>query len=378
MDNKLISEITKIQSMMGILVEQEQPLEPLVSGDLTIKFTNFNPGNSTWDKNKVYVNGVSDKDLIKLKELHLSNNNSKVILKNIHTNEVFTFPNKVMEITSNNKVRISDSEYSKIKTELETNEIQLNKDFLKKMESGFPDFMIKTMREVYPNNWGKNSFTDSEGICNTEEGLINIGDTNVPGQTWSILNYFDTNPKVIEELINWFYGGMFNNDETPLKSSIQDFEKWIYNNREEIFKGSNLDKLVSLNRRSYENGIKSENSTITKLTESPFNIPRENIKQYCSGSKEDRFEAKDLMIETPEGNKHIQIKPLEWFKIDENTGEYIVKTYYMKNYKGYLKRYGLDYVAFINNKNLLVFDNKDYVLDGYHYVKFKNKPIEKI
>jgi hypothetical protein len=84
------------------------------------------------------------------------------------------------------------------------------------------------------------------------------------------------------------------------------------------------------------------------------------------------------MIETPEGKKHIQIKPLEWFKIDENTGEYIVKTYYMKNYKGYLKRYGLNYVAFINNKNLLVFDNKDYDLDGYHYVKFKNKPVEQI
>ena len=43
MDKKLISEITKIQSMMGILVEQEQPLEPLVSGDLTIKYSNFAP-----------------------------------------------------------------------------------------------------------------------------------------------------------------------------------------------------------------------------------------------------------------------------------------------------------------------------------------------
>jgi hypothetical protein len=171
---------------------------------------------------------------------------------------------------------------------------------------------------------------------------------------------------------------MFNNDETPLKSSIKDFENWVRTNKEEIFRGSNLDKLVSLNRTSYENGIKSENTTIDKLTQPPFNIPRENIKQYCSGSREDRFEAKDLMIETPEGKKHIQIKPLEWFKIDENTGEYIVKTYYMKNYKGYLKRYGLNYVAFINNKNLLVFDNKDYDLDGYHYVKFKNKPVEQI
>ena len=48
MDKKLISEITKIQSMMGILVEQDQPLEPLVSGDLTIKYSNFAPDTNLW------------------------------------------------------------------------------------------------------------------------------------------------------------------------------------------------------------------------------------------------------------------------------------------------------------------------------------------
>ena len=85
MDKKLISEITKIQSMMGILVEQEQPLEPLVSGDLTIKYSNFAP-DTKFKKDYVYINGVSDKDITKLKELKLSNTNSKVILKNYNTN----------------------------------------------------------------------------------------------------------------------------------------------------------------------------------------------------------------------------------------------------------------------------------------------------
>lgn len=375
--NIIIEELDRIKTLMGILVEQEQPLEPLISGDLTIKYSNFAP-DTKFKKDYVYINGVSDKDITKLKELKLSNTNSKVILKNYNTNETFEFPQKEVKITMNGKLYILDTEYNKIINTLETHEIELNKDFLKKMESKFPDFMIKVMKEVYPDNWGKNGFTDSEGICDTEEGLINIEGTNVPGQTWSILNYFDTNPKVIQQLIEWFYSGVFNNDETPLKSSIKDFENWITTNKEEIFKGDKLNKLVSLNRTSYENGIKSENTTIDKLTQSPFNIPRKNIKQYCSGSREDRFEAKDLKIETPDGDKHVQIKPLEWFKIDEKTGEYIVKTYYMKNYKGYLKRYGLNYIAFINNKNILVFDNKDYELEGYHYVKFKNKPIEKI
>ena len=66
--NIIIEELDRIKTLMGILVEQEQPLEPLVSGDLTIKYSNFAP-DTKYQKNYVYINGVSDKDVTKLKEL---------------------------------------------------------------------------------------------------------------------------------------------------------------------------------------------------------------------------------------------------------------------------------------------------------------------
>jgi len=134
--NIIIEELDRIKTIMGILVEQEQQLEPLVSGDLTIKYSNFAPDRN-FRKNYVYINGVSDKDITKLKELKLSNTNSKVILKNYNTNETFEFPQKEVKITINGKLYILDTEYNKIIKTLETHEIELNKDFLKKWSQSF-------------------------------------------------------------------------------------------------------------------------------------------------------------------------------------------------------------------------------------------------
>ena len=111
--NIIIEELDRIKTIMGILVEQEQPLEPLISGDLTIKYSNFAP-DTKFKKDYVYINGVSDKDVTKLKELKLSNTNSKVILKNYNTNETFEFPQKEVKMTMNGKLYILDTEYNKI------------------------------------------------------------------------------------------------------------------------------------------------------------------------------------------------------------------------------------------------------------------------
>ena len=145
---------------------------------------------------------------------------------------------------------------------------------------------------------GKNSFIGGIiGICDSENGLINIPNTNVPGQTWSILNYFDTNPMVIKKLIEWYMQGLFNDNNIPTDMTIESFKKWIKDNSQNLFKDGNyLKELVTINLKSYDNGSLSENIAIEKLTKSPYNIKREDIKQFCSGSKQDRNEGKDIEI----------------------------------------------------------------------------------
>ena len=34
--------------------------------------------------------------------------------------------------------------------------------------------MFDTLYELYPNNIGKNTFINGDGICNSEDGLIDI------------------------------------------------------------------------------------------------------------------------------------------------------------------------------------------------------------
>jgi hypothetical protein len=241
--------------------------------------------------------------------------------------------------------------------------------------------MLNTLYDLYPNNIGKNSFIDGDGICNSEDGLIDIPNTNVPGQTWSILNYFDTNPMVIKKLIEWFMHGVFNNNETPKIVSNEKFKEWIKNNSSSLFKdGEYLEELVNINLQSYKSGVRTENLAIKKLTESPFNIDGKNIKQYCSGSKQDRVDGKDIEITTTEGVRYAQIKPLSGYKVNEITienkitKEYEVNTYQMKNYKSK----PIQYLIFSNAKNILIFENNNYKIIGTGLVVFKNPPLSNL
>lgn len=250
----------------------------------------------------------------------------------------------------------------------ETNE--LDPLLLKKWDSGFPDFITNLLHDLYPNNIGKNDFLDKKGICQSDFGLIDIEGTSLPNQRWSILNFFDTNPMVIKQLIAWF-------DQTnPSNRSLNEFKKWIIENKTELFKnGDKLKKLVDLNMTSYINGTKTENYAINNLKHK-FNIPSENIKQYCAGCYHDRKGGKDIEIINKNSNsKFAQIKPLISFKRNRDTFE--VKTYQMKNYKKYNS---LDYIIFSSFNYILIFKNEDYtVSENNGTVTFKlNSLVEEI
>ena len=356
-----------------LLLEQQVDIE--FPKDIEVKYTNFNPDTKN-QRTFVYINGVSKEDANKLKELKLNNSDIKVKLINILTKETFEFPlDKIRLTKSTNIPYITIVEYDTIRGELETHDIKLDENFLKKKVSGFPKFITNTLHDIYRNNLGKNSFIDGGGICDSEVGLINIEGTNVPNQTWSILNYFDTNPMVIKKLIEWYMHGIFDGGQTPTEVTISKFEEWITENKEKLFKeGERLKELVGLNIKSYTSGTKTENLTIKKLTEAPYNIDPSNIKQFCSGSNQDRFDGKDIEITTPNGVKYAQIKPLTWSKVNPETNEYVVNSYQMKNYKSK----PLDYIIFTSAKDMLVFNNKNYKVEDNHFAIFKNPPITNI
>lgn len=342
---------------------------------IEVKYSDFKP-DEKYQPTFVYINNISEKDVELLKSLKLDNTPTIVKLVNFQTKESFEFPLDDISFTkSTGKPKISKEEYNKIKDELETHEIILNPYFLKKKVSGFPDFILKTLYELYPQNIGKNSFTNGDGICESEVGLINIPDTNVPNESWSILNYFDTNPMVIKKLIVWFLLGEFNNGNPPDKVSIKNFEDWITENRNKLFmKGTYLTQLVNLNLKSYMSGIKTEDTTIGNLIKPPFNIEPDNIKRFCSGSKTDRVDGKDIEITTNSGVYYSQIKPYSWVKVNENN-EYVIGTYQMKNYKNK----SITYIIFTSGSKMMVFDNKNYTIqnDG-DIVVFKNPPLENL
>lgn len=349
--------------------------------EIVVRFGGFKP-DDYYQPTFVYLDEMPVDDIFKLKELKDKNKDVTVKLNNIYTKEEFDFPLEIINFTkSRGNPYIFKSEYEKIEAELESHELILSADLLKKSISKFPQFMLNTLYELYPNNIGKNSFINDDGICNSEDGLIDIPNTNVPGQTWSILNYFDTNPMVIKKLIEWFMHGVFNNNETPKIVSNEKFKEWIKNNSSSLFKdGEYLEELVNINLKSYKSGVKTENSAIKKLTESPFNIESKNIKQYCSGSKQDRVDGKDIEITTTEGVNYAQIKPLSGYKVNEITKEnkitkeYEVNTYQMKNYKSK----PIQYLIFSNAKNILIFENNNYKIVGTGLVVFKNPPLSNL
>lgn len=356
-----------------LLLEQQVDIE--FPKDITVRFTGFAP-DTYKQRTFVYLNEMPKDDVLKLKELKDNNVDIIVKLNNILNHEIFEFPlNKINFTKASGIPYIFNTEYDKIKGELKTHKVVLDANFLKKKNSGFPEFILNTLYKLYPNNIGKNSFINGNGICESEDGLINIPNTNVPGEIWSILNYFDTNPMVIKKLIEWYMMGEFDGDITPTEVTIENFENWITTNSNKLFKeGSYLDVLVKLNLTSYTSGAKTENLTIKNLTQSPYNLDSKNIKQYCSGNKLDRWDSKDIEIITKNGVYYAQIKPLKWVKIDEITNEYIINSYQMKNYKSK----PVNYIIFTNPSKMLIFKNSNYKVENNDFAIFKNPPVTNI
>jgi hypothetical protein len=257
-------------------------------------------------------------------------------------------------------------------TSIDTNEIidnplsDINQAFFKKNISGIPQTILDSIKSVYPSNWGK---IDDEN-CKTGEGLLDV-ETVGDGQRWSIMNYFDTNPKVIYILVNEFL-----NDHNNF--TINDFKNWIQRESKKLF-GENSDvlkQMVSVNKKSLESGLKTEEQVINHLI-NKFGVSPEKIVQYCSGSEDDRKLSRDIKFTVKGKDYYIQVKPLS--SINKVNDRYDVSTRGMKDsYKTYNQK-TVDYIGYADRNDLILFPNKQYSTqdNGRKVIHYVN-PIENV
>ena len=203
---ELNEDIIRIKSLMGLIYENEE----LGDIDSSVNFTEIRHGE--WPHGSVYINGISDTDkdmLISIKENDPTTKIKFVSLIN-PSNNIEVEIGKLY-ITKNKNFYFLKTDYPNfIKSQIVKT---LFSDDLKKMNSGFPKFLTELLFEQFKNNLGYNKYIGSPATCESNVGLIvDVDDpsdplynTNIDGQIWSILNFFDTNPKVIDQLLNWYY-----------------------------------------------------------------------------------------------------------------------------------------------------------------------------
>jgi hypothetical protein len=134
---------------------------------------------------------------------------------------------------------------------------------------------------------------------------------------------------------------------------------WLRRNAQKLF-GENsglLRQMIELNRNSFKSGVKTEGYAVQHLIDK-YDIPSDDIIQYCNGSIEDRVNSRDIKFTINGKSYYIQVKPLQSInKIDDY---YEVYTSGMSDkYKKYNQK-TVDYIGYANKDNLILFPNSYY------------------
>lgn len=259
--------------------------------------------------------------------------------------------------------------------------IDVNSDeFTKK----YRDSIFEILKTLYEStsNWS----SDSSRGPNGKGGVINIhtvldlfkkeglDDYDEEGKEWSILNYFDTNPKVRAYLIyKW---------ENETKKKIQtldtsnEFFMWLENNKESLFKEGNfLNHMIKLNIKSLVNGEKNERKAVSYLTKMlEDQTDWEILGRFLPGSSEDR-KGIDIRMRHKNGRiANFQVKPLGDY--EKTKDGYLITSYNISQ----LGNKPVDYFIFANysKENVYIFKKIEgsYKVLSETQILLKNPPIE--
>jgi hypothetical protein len=235
--------------------------------------------------------------------------------------------------------RIFDEKYPNFsKTDKRSEKVGINSSSIK-----------KALELAFPMNWYNRTDTFTPGL----RGIYTIGDKiDNKLETWSIMNYFDTKEEIHNLL---FLKYMEDGDDNK---NIIDWMVDLFQNNNEF-----TQLLVDRQWKSIESGLKLERDSVNSF----FDVVNpSNIKFYPHGSIMDRYDGVDVTVD----DSNYQIKPLVSYKIGPGM-EYIITTYGMRDYKGKSK---VDYVAYANEKEVLIFKNSDYSVVSKSRVIHKTPP----
>lgn len=333
----------------------------------------FNRFNVDYGKN-CYLNFSDSSDIERIKN-NIMDKKCQVITIFNSAGESFDIPSNEIRFTiAGSKPYISASYYYR--------EIYPQLNVNVKLVRGINSRNIRSALKLSfegTENW-------SEDTVDMSEGVIGI-DPTVGGNEWSVINYFDTKKNVhnrLQGLISQdnnknpeiIYGDGFSPGEDY---SSHEYDELIIQWLSKVFKGdihsNGLVDIKNLQKKSIESGEVTENAAVEYIENNPevigLNSITETVK-YEPGHKKDRWGGIDAEFY---GNSNspigVQIKPLA--KYDETKNKVSIGR---SNANNYLKKSGVDYFVFFNEKTneVVSFKNSNYEVRGNSYI-FTDEPI---
>jgi hypothetical protein len=217
--------------------------------------------------------------------------------------------------------------------------------------------------------------------CETETGVLNVY-PHSETDNWSILNRFDTNSRVRNELKQ--YHKKFGKNEK--------FNEWLLNSPylfDVDFKteGSNenelLKKLVELNKETIDKGLAREDKAESIIRNAIRSKEGSQVRRFCSGDKRDMYYGQDIEVVLSNGEKrYFQVKPFYFdvVKITDNVGKILYTDIITGSFKYYDKN-KVNYLLFIDEslERFIIFKNMSYTFsrtkEGLTKVSFSREPI---
>ena len=214
----------------------------------------------------------------------------------------------------------------------------------------FKDKFLEITKRVFnkTGNWGT---ADNPSIdCYTNEGVINVytfsdysDKYNVPNSNWSLINFFNTNRIVLDELIKMF-------DKTTLEKTIDNFLLFIEELFETKLNTKEFEDLVLTNLKMIKKGINDEVLTFKELV-NVLKIDGELM--FCPGSKKDTRKGVDFILTKGGKTATFQVKPLFFINEFPEATNIIVKDYPQKGYE----KNNVDYIIFKKDDTFYIMEN---------------------
>lgn len=216
----------------------------------------------------------------------------------------------------------------------------------------FGPFIRAELEKIYRplGKWGQAPNPNDD--CKTGMGVINIF-PHSEQDVWSVLNRFDTNSKVRTEMKKLFL------ESNPDRTGDQEFQNWISQNANDLLgpKGKYTKGLVDMNMSTIISGNRNEEFAVNTLKQK---FPDYPIKRFCSGDIRDTKKGIDIVIQFPQGEFTVQVKPFTKIRsfVDFEGDTFFEVNSYKFDPNKYSPR-NVSSFMFVNSdsNNFIIFDN---------------------